>query len=273
MSVAGGVQMKNSRGGQMLIESRPTIHGVQVIDRAADILWALSRYPEGTNLTQLTRDVSLPPTTVHRILNTLESARLIAFTSSAGYIRLGVGFSILAESVPRNLRRELRPYLDRLFSEVNENVDLAVLQNGKVFFVEHIEAPHRLRSAWAVGLSLPLHCTANGKAILAQLPLKEVERLVPARLQPLTRNTITHRSHLLKELDLIRSERVAFDREEHMLGICSVGAAFRDPMGRHAAISIPVPSVRFYGNEQRFASTLLKYIDSIQRDWAPLSES
>jgi len=141
-------------------------------------------------------------------------------------------------------------------------------KTARFFFVEHIAAPHRLRAVSAVGLSFPLHCTANGKAILAQLPLEEVERLVPARLQPLTRNTITHRSRLLKELDLIRSERVAFDREEHMLGICSVGAAFRDPMGRHAAISIPVPSVRFYGNEQKLSSALLKHVDSIQREWA-----
>jgi DNA-binding IclR family transcriptional regulator len=250
------------------MKSRRTVSGVQVIDRAADILWTLSRYPEGTNLTQLTRDVSLPPSTVYRILNALESARLIAFTSSAGYIRLGVGLSMLAESVPRDLRRELRPYLDRLFSEVNENIDLAVLQNNKVFFVEHLEAPHRLRSVSAVGLSFPLHCTANGKAILAQLPLEEVERIIPAQLERFTPNTITHRSGLFKELALIRSEGIAFDREEHNVGICAVGAAFLDPMGRRAAITIPVPSVRFYGNEQRLASMLLKYTDSIQRDWA-----
>jgi len=260
--------MKSTRGNQKPKKLKRTANGVQVIARAADILWALSRYPEGTNLTQLTRDVSLPPSTVHRILNALESARLIAFTESASYIQLGIGLSVLAESVPRDLGRELRPYLERLSHEANEAATLGTLQNDKVFFLEHIEAPHPLRAYSASGLTFPLYCTANGKAILAQLPLEEVERLVPAQLEPLTRNTITDRSRLLKELANIRSERVAFDHEEYTLGICAVGAAFRDPMGQIVAISIPVPSIRFSGNEQRLASVLLKHIDCIQSDWS-----
>jgi DNA-binding IclR family transcriptional regulator len=260
--------MQNARKDVKPMKPGRMVNGVQVIARAVDILWALSRYPEGTTLTQLTRDVSLPPSTVHRILNALEAARLVTFTSSAGYIQLGAGLSVLAELVPRDLARELRPYLERLAADVNESATLGVLQNDKVFFLEHIDAPHPLNAFTPIGLAFPLHCTANGKAILAQLPLEEVERLLPAQLEPFTRNTVTNRSRLLKELALIRSERVAFDREEYTLGICAVGAAFPDPMGKFAAISIPAPSVRFYGNEQKFASALLKHIDSIQRDWA-----
>jgi DNA-binding IclR family transcriptional regulator len=268
MAIGEVFTMRNTRKDQKPMKSGRMVNGVQVIARAVDILWALSRYPEGATLTQLTRDVSLPPSTVHRILNALEAARLVAFTTSAGYLQLGLGLAVLAELVPRNLGNELRPYLERLSSEVNEGVALGVLQKDKIFFIDHIEAPNPLRAFSAIGLAFPLHCTANGKAVLAQLPFEEVERLIPAQLETLTPNTITRRSRLLKELDLIRSERVAFDREEYTLGICAVGAAFRDPLGKFATISITIPSVRFYGNEQKLASALLKHIDFIQRDWA-----
>jgi DNA-binding IclR family transcriptional regulator len=92
---------------------------------------------------------------------------------------------------------------------------------------------------------------------------------VPVRSTSLAEDEVAYPTYpLIKELDLVRSERVAFDREEHTLGICAVGAAFRDPMGRLAAVSIPVPTVQFRGNEQRLASILPKYTDAIQRDWA-----
>jgi DNA-binding IclR family transcriptional regulator len=260
--------MKDTQVGQKVRKSQRRIDGVQVIARAAEILWALSRYPEGTNLKQLTREVHLPPSTVHRILNALESARFVAFTSSAGYIQLGVGVAVLADSVPSDPGRELRPYLKTLVGEVGEAVTLGVLQNDKVLFLEHIEALHRLRAFSAVGLAFPLHSNANGKAILALLAKEEVERLIPAQLEPLTPNTVTQRSRLLKELETVKSERVAFDREEHTLGVCAVGSALRDPIGRLAAISVVVPSVRFYGNEQKLASTLLKHLDIIEREWA-----
>jgi DNA-binding IclR family transcriptional regulator len=262
---------KPKKSGRKALIRRPDHHsanGIQVISRAVKILEALSHYPKGATLKQLTLDVSLPPPTVHRILNSLEAARLVAFTSSEGYIQLGIGISVLADLVPRDIARELHPYLERLSVDVNESAALGVLQNDKVFFLEHIDTPHPLHTFTPIGLTFPLYCTANGKAILAQLPLEEVERLVPAQLEPFTPNTITNRSRLLKELALIRSERVAFDREEYTLGICAVGAAFPDSACRLASISIPVPSVRFYGNEQKLSSALLKHVDSIQREWA-----
>jgi DNA-binding IclR family transcriptional regulator len=240
--------------------------GIQVIARAGEILRALKDHPKGLSLSQIAREVGLARSTVHRIVTALEAQHFVTSASPRGVIRLGLGLSLLAAVVNSELRYELRPYLEQLSREADETVDLAVLDEDRVFFIDQIAAPHRLQAVSAVGATFPLHCTANGKALLAELPCEQVERLVPDSLQAFTPHTITTREHLLEELQRIRVERVAFDREEHTVGICAVGTTIRDVMGSLAAITIPVPSIRFYGNEQKLASTLLVACDRIRQE-------
>src|SRR6266542_4109771 len=175
--------------------------GVQVIARAADILRALQRNPKGLSLSQLAREVDLARSTVHRIVSALTAEQFIAAASPSGRVRLGLGLAPLAAAASGDLRRELRPYLEQLYNDVNETVDLAVLSG--------------------VGVTFPIHCTANGKALLAELPTEAITRIVPERLDVFTPQTIRTRAQLLEELARVRAEGIAFDREEYTLGICA----------------------------------------------------
>ena len=251
-------------------KNQPYNAGVQVIARAASILRVLKDHPEGLSFSQIANGVDLPRSTVHRIVNALEVERFITTASGNGHIRLGGGLVPLGNAVTRDWRREVRPYLERLFLEVNETVDLAVLEDDHVLFIDQIAAPHRLQAVSAVGISFPLHCSSNGKAILAELTRAEIERLIPEQLPTLTPNTITTRARLFEELESVKTESVAYDREEHTTGICAVGVALRDTMGTLAAISIPVPSIRFYGNEEKLASALLNTCNLIRRRLASM---
>jgi DNA-binding IclR family transcriptional regulator len=110
----------------------------------------------------------------------------------------------------------------------------------------------------AVGVSLPAHCTAIGKALLAGLTDGQVERLLPERLPAETSDTITVRTELLADLEQVRATGIAYDREELAVGISAVGAAIRDAGAVVAALSIPVPTARFAGQEERLAGMLLR---------------
>ncbi len=231
--------------------------GVQVIARAADILRTLKGHSQGLSLAQIAKEVGLARSTVHRIVSALEAEQFVTSSAPNGHIRLGLGLAPLAAWVNSELRYQLHPFLESLSREVNETVDLAVLDEDKVFFVDQVAVPHRLQAASSVGATFPLHCTANGKALLAEMPVEQVEHLVPEVLQVFTAQTITSREYLLEELKRIRIEHIAYDREEHTKGICAVGTAVRDAMGSLAAITIPVPSIRFYDNEQQLSSALL----------------
>lgn len=230
--------------------------GIQVISRAADVLRALHGEPNGLSLSQLAERTGLPRSTVHRLLAALEAESFVAPSGPSGRMALGPELLRLADQGPPDVQARLRPTMDTLFDDLQETVDLAVLDGDHLRFVDQIPAPHRLRAVSSVGATFPLHCTANGKAVLALFDDEEVKRLLPARLPRLTANTITSRRALLDELAAVRASGLAIDREEHTLGISAIGFAVGDPSGPHAAITVPMPTQRFAGREELLRSTL-----------------
>jgi DNA-binding IclR family transcriptional regulator len=231
------------------VDTSPARGGVQSIARAGAVLRALESTPAGLTLAQLATAVDLPKSTVHRLVAAL-AAEELAGSAPDGRIRLGGGLARLGAASRQAVTQDLMPVLRQLHAELDETVDLAVLDGAVARFVEQLPAPHRLRAVSAVGAAFPLHCTANGKALLAALSEDRARALLPARLERFTPNTITARKALLEELAEIRLTGIAFDREEHTEGICAVGAAVLDTAGAPvAAISVPIPTPRFRGEE------------------------
>jgi DNA-binding IclR family transcriptional regulator len=254
--------------------SRPTPHtGVQVIARAGAILRSLNGAADGLSLAQISDRVGVARSTVHRIIRALEAEQLVVAASPSGGYRLGPAVAALAASLGVDHPRELRAVLERIAHETLETVDLAVLSHDQVVFVDQVTGGHRLRAVSAVGEMFPAYCTANGKALLAQLPQEYVEWLLPQKLPALTRYTITSRDHLLAELDDIRRTGLARDRGEHTDGICAVGTAVTLGTGTPAAITVVIPADRFQECEQRVGAALLRARREVaRRQRGPLSQ-
>jgi len=123
----------------------------------------------------------------------------------------------------------------------------------------------RLRAVSAVGDTFPLYCTANGKAYLAQLSDAAVEALIGRAYEARTPKTLTRLETLLGDLKASRRSGVAYDREEHTLGICAVGVALHDPLGNAVAISVPVPSQRFQNRQALIAERLVATKNALER--------
>jgi len=239
--------------------------GVQVIRRAAQILESLKDAPEGLSLSQIAERTGLARSTVHRLVGALKDERFIVSASPNGRFRLGPVIASLAAATERNFVLDFHPYLAKLSQLVEETVDLAVLEHDHVRFLHQIPATQRLRAVSSVGAVFPAHCTANGKALLAELSTDHVTRLLPEQLDQLPPNTITDRTKLLEELERVRESGIAYDREEHTTGICAVGTAVADVEGRTVAITIPLPAQRFYGNEERTVKALLSFRREFER--------
>jgi DNA-binding IclR family transcriptional regulator len=234
---------------------RPTRPGVQAIARAGRVLRALEAAPGGLGLADLAAAVGLPKSTVHRLVAALSDEQLLA-SAPGGRIVLGGGLARLAQASLAALPVRLRPALELLAARTGETVDLAVLDGDSVRFVDQLPGPQRLRAVSSVGAVFPLHCTANGKALLAALGPERANALLPARLARFTAHTITSHRALAAELEDVARSGVAFDREEHSEGICAVGAAVEGPSGPVAALSVPVPTPRFLGSERRLADAV-----------------
>ncbi len=230
---------------------------IQVIARAGAILRALENESAGLSLGQIAQRVNLARSTVQRIVAALAAEKLVIAASPMGRVRLGPAILRLAASVHTDFVALVRPFLVRLSHELRETVDLATVKRDHLVFVDQVIGPQRLRTVSAVGESFPLSCTANGKAYLAELDDREIEALLGRRFEARTPNTPTTLAALLADLKAVRRSGVAFDREEHTVGISAAGVALRDLAGSYVAISVPVPTSRFKERAARIAARLL----------------
>lgn len=221
-----------------------------MIARAATVLRTVAS-GGSIGLAELAREARLPKSSAHRIVRALEREDLLV-AGADGRIAIGPGLMRLAGR-GEALETLVRPCMEGLQAELAETVDLSVLDGASARFIDQLPAPRRLRAVSAVGDSFPLHCTANGKALLATLPAAEAMALLPRRLEALTSATITRRADLREELDRVRAEGVAFDREEHTEGISAVAACIFDGDRAAGAISVPAPTARFEASADRYA--------------------
>jgi DNA-binding IclR family transcriptional regulator len=192
---------------------------------------------------------------VHRIVGALIAEELLTQGDDGG-VRLGGAIARLASAGREALADRLQPILIGLRRELDETVDLAVLDGSAIRFIAQVATPRRLRAVSSVGESFPLHCSANGKALLAALPSQRVEALLPSRLPRFTAQTVGTRAELMRQLARVCREGVAFDREEYTEGVCAVSAAISDPTGPVGAISVPLPAQRFAGRERELATAV-----------------
>jgi len=240
---------------------------IQVVSRAAEVLFVLARHRDGLTLAALAQIMDLPRSTVQRIVMTLEESNLVIAASAKSGFRLGPALTLLADSVrPFDIVKMIQPFLLRLAGETGETVELSVLSHGSAVVVAQIHGIHALRVTSTVGSSLPLHATAIGKAMLAALPDKEREVLrEQLPLNALTKNTHGSWEELEKEFEGIRETGVAFDCEENLLGICSLGMALQGYEGEMAAVSILVPTRRFKASSEALAQALRTCCEAFQQ--------
>lgn len=226
--------------------------GIQVISRAANILRALHNERDGLSLGQIAERVGLPRSTVQRIVSALAAEHFLMAASPSGRVRLGPEILALAANSKIDLIEIAHPYLKDLSQETGETVDLAVLRQDHLVFVDQVVGSQQLRAVFGMGEICPLHCTANGKACLALMEDGEIRNLLAGTLGDV------EMAKLLKELGGVRETMLAFDEEEHSPGISAVGTAFRDATGIIYAISLPAPSARFQENRERMSRLLLE---------------
>ena len=239
------------------VTDRRAANGVQVIERAVAILRTLKNQDSGLSLSQIAERVALPRSTVQRLVDALKAERLVIAASPDGGIRLGPEIQSLAESGRMDVVAFCRPHLVALSRLTGETVDLAVLRGERLLFVDQVIGEQRLRAVSCVGETFPLTITANGKAALALFPdaaVSEMFRRERPERPP---------GAFLREIAEVRAAGVAYDLEEHSVGIRAVGAAFRDRAGSVYAISIPVPAARFDARRAALARALMESVGRV----------
>ena len=217
------------------------------VAKAFTVIDALAAQSEqGISLSDLSLQLHMPKSTLHRYLATLTQLGL-AERRDDDRFRLGTKVIELAGSFLANsdLRSESQPVLDGLASQSDETVHLAVPSGTEVVYIAKVESKHALRMYSYIGAKLPMYCTALGKAILSFGPAERTREVLARKLKPRTPRTITSSEALLAELETIRTQGYALDDEENELGIRCVSAPILDYTRLAvAAMSVSGPSER-----------------------------
>lgn len=220
---------------------------VGVVGKVLRILEALDVASDGLQLKDIAQQTSINKATAYRFLAHLENEGYLFRDDGGAYLvgpklaRLGSG-----TSYHLTLRKIGRPVLQNLWKITKETVNLAVLDGHEVLYLDVLESPHTFRLVSQIGSRRPLHCTALGKVILANLPAEEKEELLSAvKLERFTPHTLANSSKLKKDLTKVRHCGYSLDDEEAVLGSRCIGAAIFDITGRvAAAVSVSGPITR-----------------------------
>lgn len=236
--------------------------GIQVLSRAADILRALKADNRGLSLGRIAERVGLPRSTVQRIVNGLVAEKLAMPNAVSGGYQLGPEILALAQAARQDVSGTLRPAIEALSRDTGETVDLSVLRNDGMVFVDQVVGTQRLRTVSAIGETFPLTVTANGKAALAWLDDGEVARIAADESRRL--GTGRAPRDVAAEIGTVRDSGRALDLDEHTAGISAAGVAFR-VRGAVYAISIPAPSQRFRSTRDALLEKLLELKAEVAR--------
>ena len=229
------VEVMPARDSATTPPEAPPPAGIGVLEKAMSLLNIVSGVSAPMTFTELLRAGHLPKATLHRILATLMREGLLRFDTTTRTYQLGFRLLELAHEVWSgfDLRLAAQDELVRLHNAVDASVYVAVLDRDSVVVIASQEAGQDLRTRSKVGLRLPIHATAAGKAILAYMDApRQIELLDHSPRRAYTLKTITSMEPLKSELDLTRSRGYAIEYQEFDEATVSVAAPILDIEGR-----------------------------------------
>jgi IclR family transcriptional regulator, acetate operon repressor len=209
---------------------------------AEKLLRTLDALPDNPRLADLARATELSKSTVHRLLRSMVDEGFASIDEVSGDYTPGPRLLALAGRTLHVVDTSIgaEPTLRRVLQETGATVHLAVRAGDEALYIRKMEGDKPYRMVSRVGMTIPLHCTGIGKAMLAGMSEEEV-REVAARTGLVRRTpaTITDADRLVAAVGEVAERGWATDDEENEVGIVCVGAGVRDHTGRVvAALSV-----------------------------------
>ncbi len=211
---------------------------VSAIDKCFDILDLFARSGEPLGISEVSRKLELNKSTVFNTIHTLTDLNILEKSPGGKFIP-GTHLYTLGNSagLRSHLIRTVRPCLELISKKTGLSAFLGIMSGMKAVIIDKEESAGEMKVSSEIGMSLPLLAGAGGKALLCQLPDREIDKiLAEQRLKKFTPCTNTGRDAYKKSLLKTRQEGIAIDKEEYLEGVI--------------ALAVPLPN---YSSEIRAA--------------------
>lgn len=201
---------------------------------------------DGGGVSAVAEELGMAKSTIHAHLRTLEDAEYIVREGDQYHV--GLRFLELGEFA-RSRKEEYNISQSKVFElaeKTQERAQFIVEEHGYGVYLYREVGDRAVHTDPGIGKRIPLHSTAAGKSILANIPEERVEWIFETRgLEPVTDNTITDYDALMTELETIREQGYAINLEENVPGLHAVGVAITpDESDVCGALSVSGPSHR-----------------------------
>lgn len=232
-----------SKSNPIIPENNP----IQVADRMFMVIELLAS-KGSLGLMDISNELHLNKTTVHRILNSLTYMGYVVQDHNNLKYRLSFKLCSLSSQIldQIDITKIVRPYLKDLVRLTGETVHLVQIDGTEAIYIDKLESTdNSVRLVSQLGRRLPLYCSGVGKSLLADMPEEEVlDVWNNSKKELLTPKTVITLPEFLKELETVRKSGYAIDNEENEMGIRCVAASINlDGMPQYA-FSVSAPTYR-----------------------------
>lgn len=188
---------------------------------------------------------------IHRILGTFKTIGYVAQKPDDGKYYATIKMFELGNRVANRMtiRNIARPYLEELFNNCMETVNLAIFDKGEIVYLDKITTQEPLRIDLEIGKRVPAYCSGLGKVFMAYIPDFNLNTLKFVKHTPATIET---QELLAKELEMAKKHGHAIDNEEYIKGlICLAVPVFNQKDEIVAALSIAMPTIRLNASKKK----------------------
>lgn len=235
---------------------------VQSVERAIEILDCLADHPKGCGIAELSKNLGLSKSTIHRIITTLKHKEYVAQNKENDKYQLGIKILGLSSSIINNmdLIDIAKPYINEFANKVDEVIHLCIPDESysNIIYVDKISPENTSRTitmSSSIGKKAPIYCTASGKLLLSQYSDDKIKELLKdVDFIKYTENTITNIDTFLDEIHEIRKNSYALDNVEYDTGVICIAVPILDRTNKIVAAT-SLSSVTLFNN----MDDLLKY--------------
>ena len=245
------------------IEIKKPRYFINSLAKGLSVLQAFSESDHTLTLSEIAHALRANTTTATRLCYTLTELGFIHKDGQRRYHLtpkvLTLGHSYISGLAWQEVAKY---YLEILFKEVQETVNLSILEGSEIIYIIRIRKRKYLPFDIQTGTKLPVYCTAMGKVLMAMGPPEKVKPILKVlEFKPLTARTLTRLDKFNDELDKVRKKGYAINDEELSIGNRAVGAPIIDKHNYAvAAINIAVPTTEYSRSqmEKKLAPRVIK---------------
>jgi len=205
------------------------IKNVPAIEKCFLILQLFAKSKQALGISEISKQLELNKSTVFNIIYTLKNLEVLEQYPD-GKFHFGTLLYLLGNANGRKseLIQTVHPYLEKINYQTKLSAFLGIRSGHQAVIIDKVDTAYDIKISSEIGMRLPLVAGAGGKALLSQLPDREIDQILSTNsLKKFTAKTCIDKKRFKKEVLIIRKEGTAFDDEEYIDGVVAFSAALK----------------------------------------------